>query len=299
MERARPAGESDAVSRSGGWRVWATVLLAVCAGATLTPPCRAAGEGCPSTWEAAAGPLSGGTGPADFGAIPDPCRADELVFRLRTALLIAPSMPDYYGSLIESAMLRFQWALSPESWLSLAADAITYRYVDSGGLVGSSWSAGPPTVAYHQTVAATTSTQTAAYVRVLLPLDSARSTSGVETGLELGASLRARLGARFAVDGGLAFTAPIDLVAGATHGRLEPVALAEAWYAARPAAAFALGVNAKARLAPDAALLTLAPRITGRVALRRGLWLALLVELPLVGTDRTDLVGSLFLGYRS
>jgi hypothetical protein len=286
------------VNRPWRRRSWATVLLAVCAGAGAARPCRAAGNGCPSTWEAAAGPLPGGTGPADFGAIPNPCRADELLFRLRTALLIAPSMPDYYGSLVEGALLRFQWALSPESWLSLAADAITYRYVNSGGLVGSSWSAGPPTVAYYRTVASTTATQAAAYVRVLLPLDSARS-AGFEAGLELGASVRTRLGRRFALDGGLALTAPVDLVAGETHGQLEPMGLVETWYSPRPAAALALGVYVQAQLAPDAALLTLAPRMTGRVALRQGLWLALLVEVPVLGRDRTDLVGSLFLGYGS
>ena len=298
MERARAADESGAVNRPRRRRVCATVFLAVWAGAGAARPCRAAADGCPSLWEGAAGPLPGGTGPADFGAIPNPCRADELVFRLRTALLSAPSMPDYYGSLIESAMFRFQWVLSRESWLSLAADAITYRYVDSGGLVGSSWSAGPPTVAYYRTLATTTASEAAGYVRILLPLDSARS-SGFEAGLELGASVRTRLGPRFALDGGLALTAPVDLIAGEAHGWLEPAGLAEAWYSPRPAAALAVGVTGKAELAPDAALLTLAARITGRVALRRGLWLALLVEVPVVGTDRTDLVGSLFLGYGS
>ena len=94
---------------------------------------------------------------------------------------------------------------------------------------------------------------------MLLPLDTARQ-GGVETGLELGGGLRLRAGARWVVDGGLALTAPLDIVGGQTHVRLEPVALAEAWLRLRPSAALCAGANVRVNAAPDFELVTLVPR---------------------------------------
>jgi hypothetical protein len=207
-------------------------------------------------------------------------------------------MPDYYGSIDAGAMLHLQRALTAESWFSVALDVVDYRYVNRGGLAGDAWSIGPPTLGFHRSIVTTATTTFAGYVRALLPLDSARS-SGLETGLEVGSVFRAQLSRRFAADGGLALTTPLDAVGGQVHVRLQPVALAEVWYEPRPAAAVAAGLSAKAELGPDPAFITGVPRFAGRLALRHGLWLAALVELPLVGTDRTDLVASLFLGYGS
>ena len=52
-----------------------------------------------------------------------------------------------------------------------------------------------------------------------------------------------------------------------------------------------------AELTPDPAFLTLAPRVAFRRALSRGLQLAGLAEVPLVGTDHTDLVVAFYLGW--
>lgn len=259
---------------------------------------KVAAEVCAELSDASVGPLPGGTGPADFGAIPAACGRADVLARLRGTLLVASSMPDYYGSIAAGAMLRLERPLTPESWFSLALDAAEYRYVNRGGLAATAWSIGPPTLAFYRSILTTTGTATAAFVRALLPLDSAR-TGGVETGLDVGASFRARFGARTAMDGGLVLTTPVDIVGGQVHPRLRPGGLAEAWYAPRPTAAVGVGLTFQAELGPDLALLTAGPRVSGRFALRHGLWLATLVELPVTGSDRTDLVASLFVGYGS
>ena len=74
-------------------------------------------------------------------------------------------------------------------------------------------------------------------LRALLPIDTARQ-SGIETGLELGASGRARLSRRWLADGGLSLAAPLVVTGGQAHAQLQPAALAEVWFA--PRTAFAL-----------------------------------------------------------
>ena len=68
------------------------------------------------------------------------------------------------------------------------------------------------------------------------------------------------------IDGGLALAAPADIVGGQTHGRLQPVALAEAWVRLRPWVALC-GRGATLRLlaAPRFDLLTVVPRAGGPV----------------------------------
>jgi hypothetical protein len=266
----------------------AGALLATASGAR-------AAEVCPAAGEAASGPLAGGTGPADFGAIPEACPGFDVTLRARAALLVAAGMPDYFGSILADAMLRARRPVGARGWLTLAVDAIDYRYVNNGGLASTGFAFGPATVGYDRSVLTTAATTTAAYVRALLPLDTARQ-NGVETGLEVGASVRARLGTGAIADGGLALTAPLDIIGGELHGRLEPVLLAEVWVPLRPTVALGAGAGAKLELGPTPAFITAVPRLSGRLTLAHRIWLALLLELPVVGTDRTDFIGSLFGG---
>jgi hypothetical protein len=220
--------------------------------------------------------------------------------RLRAGLLVASDMPDYYGSLLTGLMLRIRKSIGPSSWLSLAFDALNHRYINNGGLASSGFSLGPPTIGFHRALVASPAMAAAVHVRALLPLDTARANS-VATGLELGGAVRTPLGPRFAIDGGLSLVAPTAIGAGQVHTRFTTVALAEAWYSPRPAIALGAGAVVETEVAPTPDLVTVAPRVTTRVALRHRFWLAALVELPLVGqgvtNDRTDLVASLSLGY--
>src|SRR3982751_112509 len=258
--RRSVAGARIAVSA----RVAVAVLLA---GAR---PARGA-DVCPKGAEAASGPLMAGTAPAhspaDFGAVPEVCGATEGLLRLRGALLIASTMPDYYGSIFAGATLRGRYQLGERTTLSVAADVFDYRYVNNGGLASRGVSAGPGTIGIQRAFAVGVETAISAYARALVPLDTARQ-GGVETGLELGAGLRMRGGARWVVDGGLALTAPLDIVGGQAHGRLEPVALAEAWLRLRPSAALCAGLNARVNAAPYLELGTLVPRLGARVMVR-------------------------------
>lgn len=274
----------------------AIAALATWALAVASTRAAAAPEACPKQNDPAAGPLAGGTGPADFGAVPEACGATDLSLRLRGALLLASTMPDYYGSFVETTTLRGRYLLSERSTLSFAADVFAYRYVNNASLASRGPSAGPATAAFHQTFAIGAATAASLYARVLLPLDTARQ-NGVETGLELGGSLRALAGSRVVIDGGLALAAPADIVAGQIHGRFQPTALAEAWVRLRPWVALAGGAELRLAAAPEFDLLTVAPRLAARFATRRRFWAAALVELPVAGSDRTDLIAALHAGF--
>jgi hypothetical protein len=279
------------------WRL-ALALAAVVAAVVASPGAARAGL-CPRPWEAAGGPLAGGVGVADFGAIPESCAGDDVGLRVRATALVSRGMPDYDGNVVASAMLRVRYRLGGaegRTWLSVAADVATYRYVANAVLVSQGLGVGPPTLGLHRDVGRWDRLAASVYGRVLLPLDSARQ-AGVETGGELGVGLRWLLGARLGLQGGAAVLVPVDVVAGQTHATKLTSALAEAWFAPRPQAALSLGLETRAELGPARGWLTLAPRLAGRFALRRGFSLAALAEVPALGRDRTDFVGALYLGW--
>jgi len=293
-QNPRTGSGPPAILRPGAAGLGCVLMIAL----VSASPARAAG-GCPERLEAAAGPLAGGTQaeqPADFGAIPEACAGSDLSLRLRGELADHGGAPDFAGDLIGSVTARARRRITERGWLSLAVDLVTYRYVNDAGLVGTGPSFGPVTLGYHRALAVTARSAVAVYARALLPLDTARE-SGFETGLELGASGRRRLGPRWLLDGGVSLAAPLDVTAGQGHGRLEPAALVEAWFSPRPRLALFAGGAVRAVVAPSAELLTVAPRVGVRGALRNGGWLAFLAEAPVAGNDQTQLCASLFAGW--
>jgi hypothetical protein len=260
----------------------------------------AARAACAGSLDAAGGPLPGGIEAADYGAIPEACAATDLTMRLRGAALVASEMPDYYGSFAASSTLRLRLRVgrTGRTWLSFAADVVTFRYVANAVVASDGLSSGPPTLGVHRALADGDRFAATIYARALLPLDSARA-SGVRMGLELGTALRRALGAagRWGLEGGAALVSPLVVVGGQTHASLEPVALAQGWFAASPAAALFAGVSTRVALAPDAGFLTLTPRAGVRLASSRGPSLSFLVELPVAGSDRTDAILAIFLGW--
>lgn len=243
-----------------------------------------------------AGPLAGGIGPADFGAVPETCGATDTVLRARGSLTVASTMPDYRGSIIGTATLSGRYQLAAHSTLSAAADIFTYRYIDNANLASHPASFGPATVGFHQSFVLGATLASAVYARLLVPVDTARH-SGIETGGELGGAIRALAGSRFVLDGGVALAAPIDIVGGQTHLRFEPAALAEGWLRLRPWVSVGAGVNLRLAVAPSFDLRSVVPRVGARFAVRRRFWTAILVELPVAGSDLTDLIAGLFAGF--
>lgn len=257
---------------------------------------RAAGAAdiCPAGNDPTAGPLAGGTGAADFGAVPEACGATGASLRLRGALRDASGMPDYYRSLVGTATLRARYQVGGGTTLTAAADVFAYRYIEDAGLTSHGASAGPATIGVEQTFALGAATASALYARLLVPVDTARQ-EGIETGLELGGALRLPLGSRVVLDGGVSLAAPLDVVGGQTHLRFEPGALAEAWLRLRPWVALGGGADLRLAVAPSFDLITVAPRLAARFAASRRFWTAALVELPVAGRDH-NLVAGLFVG---
>jgi len=257
------------------------------------------GDVCPGRYEAAAGPLAGGTQaeqPADFGAVPEACAGSDLSLRLRGELAVHSGAPDFSGDIVAGGTLQGRRRLNGRTWVSLSVDVLTYRYFNDGGLVGTGTSFGPAALGLHRVLLVTPRIALAGYARVLLPIDTARQSS-LETGLELGAAARARPSRRWALDGGLSLAGPLTVTGGVAHGQLEPAALAEAWFSPKTSFALFGGGTVRVQAAPTFALVAVTPRLGLRAALRHGLWLALLAEAPLGGTDPTQAVASLFFGW--
>jgi hypothetical protein len=257
-------------------------------------------EVCASGRRPDGGPLPGGTDAADYGAIPEACAGTDLALRLRGSALVASAKPDFFGAVVATSTLRLRYLIGRSSWtwFSLAVDFLTYRYVVNGPVASDSFAFGPPTLGLHRALGDWPLTAATAYARVLLPLDTARDT-GVRTGFELGVTGRRLVAAsgRWGVQGGLALLAPLVFIGGQTHATLEPVALAEGWLATGPRFALSAGATVRGEISPDPTFLTLAPRVAARWALPHGLLLAVLVEAPSAGTDRTDVIAGFTLGW--
>ncbi|HVU50739.1 MAG TPA: hypothetical protein VHL80_08630 [Polyangia bacterium] len=255
---------------------------------------------CADPRQAAGGPLAGGADAADFGAIPEACAGTDLGVRLRGSALIASGKPDFFGDVIATSTLRLRHTIGRSSWtwLSLAVDLLTFRYVVNGPVASTGFAFGPPTIGLHRALGDWPLAAATAYARALLPLDTAR-VDGVRTGFELGLTGRRVLGARgrWGVQGGLAMLAPLDAVGGQTHAALQPVALAEGWFSYSARFALSAGAMARAEVSPDPTFLTLAPRVAARFTGRHGLSFSMLVEAPLAGEDRTDVIVGFFLAW--
>jgi hypothetical protein len=258
-----------------------------------------AGGVCPGRFEAAAGPLAGGTEaaqPADFGAVAETCPGSDLSLRLRGELFDGSAAPDFEGRIVASGTVRARRRINARSGISIALDVITYQYVNDAGLAATEASFGPATVGYHLVLASGARAAVAAYARALLPIATARQ-SGIETGLELGASGRARLSRRWLADGGVSLAGPLVVIGGQAHGQLQPAALAEVWFAPKPAFALFAGGSLRSEMTPAVTLLSVTPRAGMRSALAHGLWLAFLAEVPVAGDDRTNVIASVFVGW--
>jgi hypothetical protein len=255
---------------------------------------------CPGPIEAASGPLAGGTGtyqPADFGAVPEACPGTDLLLRLHGELLDASGAPDFRGQVIAAGTGRGRRQINARSWISVAVDLVTYRYVNDAGLASNTFSFGPATVGYHLVLAARPRGALAVYARALIPLDTARQPGSVATGGELGAAGRRRLRRRWVVDGGLSLAVPVGVTGGQAHAQLQPAVLAEAWFAPKETFALVAGASVRFEAVPEASLVTLAPRVGLRAALRHGLSLAFLAEAPLAGRDATNVSAGVFVGW--
>jgi hypothetical protein len=259
------------------------------------PPAR---DVCADGRRADGGPLPGGTDAADYGAIPESCAGTDLGMRLRASALVASSKPDFFGDVIATSTLRLRHPIgrSSSTWLSVAADLLTYRYVVNGPVASQGFAVGPPTLGLHRALGDWPLLAATMYSRALLPLDTARA-SGVRTGLELGVTGRRVLGARAGVQGGAAALAPIVVTGGVTHVSFQPVALIEGWFAPRPSVALTAGASARGEVSPDPSFLTLAPRVAARFAFRHGLSFAMLFEVPAAGSDRTNVIGAFTLAW--
>lgn len=243
-----------------------------------------------------AGPLPGSDGPADFGQVPEACPGLDVLGRLRGTLLVASGYPDYYGNAAVGALVRLRYPLTPRTWMSVGLDVLTFRYVANAVVRAHAFDVGPPTVGLYRDLGRGGRSALALYARALLPLDTARE-NGVAVGGEVGASAWRPLRARFALQGGLALSVPVAIIAGQVHGALRPAALVEgAWRAGR-AVGLSLGLAARAEATPDAAFLSAAARVGLRLCLARGILAAVVAEAPFAGDDRTNAILSLFVGW--
>jgi hypothetical protein len=181
--------------------------------------------------------------------------------------------------------------------VSAAFDPATWRYPINAVVASSGVGVGPATLGVHRTFTfGWQRTVLTPYARLLLPLDTARH-YGSRWGGELGASASRRLGARWGLRGGLGFPSTLVSLGGRGRLALSSSALAEAVYGPRWWLAVAAGPALRTRLAPSPTVLALAARASARAQTRRGWQFGLAADIPVAGTDRTDLTATIFVGW--
>ena len=252
-----------------------------------------AAEVCPGRFEAAAGPLAGGTQaeqPADFGAVPEACPASDLSLRLRGELArsqrrarlrratSSPAATARVRRRLNATELdldgRRPHHLSLRQQRRPGRDRTVVRAGD-GRVSPGRWRHRPRAPSRRTPALCCRSTPPAR-------ADSRPGSSSAPAGAR-GSSRR------WLVDGGaLPGRAAGRHRAARRSGQLEPAALAEVWFAPRPAFALFAGGSLRLEVAPafDAGRASspgsgCAPRCA------HGLWLAFLAEAPVAGTERT------------
>src|SRR5205814_2091925 len=121
------------------------------------------------------------------------------------------------GQVIATGTGRGRRRINARSWISVAVDLLTYRYVNDAGLASNTFSFRPATFGYHLVLAARARSALAVYARALIPIDTARQSGSVATGGELGAAGRTRIRRRWMVDGGLSLAVPVVVTGGQSH----------------------------------------------------------------------------------
>src|SRR6185369_16154318 len=111
-----PLSSRPGRGRLGGARPEVTRRLSLLATLGVAVGMAPRARACPAGWDPAAGPLPGGIGPADFGAVPEACPASEVALRARGTLLVSSAAPDFYGSVAAGAMIRARHEIGPRTW---------------------------------------------------------------------------------------------------------------------------------------------------------------------------------------
>jgi hypothetical protein len=81
------------------------------------------------------------------------------------------------------------------------------------------------------------------------------------------------------------------------HGALFGNGLVEGAFAPRPWLSLAVGAAARTQWVPRAVLSALAARVAARLATRSGWHFGVAADVPFAGDDRTDLTGTIFVGW--
>jgi hypothetical protein len=265
-------------------------LAVALAGVLLARPSPASAQPCARLVDQ--GPLIAGPGSSDFGQVAEACPGDDLFLRLRGELAI--DKPDFYGAITAGATLRGRYQLSDRWWFSASLDPATWRMPINAVVSSSGVGFGPGTVGAHRSFA-WARTALSIDAQALLPFDTARH-YGARWGLEAGAALARQVRRRGSLHLGLTVPATLVALGGRGHASLSPGLLAEYGFAPRPWLALAGGAAARVQAAPSPALSALAARLSARLVTRRGWQYALAGDVPVAGTDRTDLTITFLVG---
>lgn len=229
-------------------------------------------------------PIALTMGPADFGTTPAPCSDARVGLDLRGAALI--DEPDFYGALGAEAVISGTVPLTRRLWLTGALTAVRYRYVQNATLLATDIGLGPSDVGLHVGLIAQDDLRVSTYVRVLLPTETPTQYA-LRTGIEAGVAAMWTPHRRINLLGGL--SVPIEmsflgghgLAYGSVRASLDAAALISTWF--EPV----LGIEARIGNDPSGALEYIAPRLSLRAHLGRGVALHLTGMLPLGGIERT------------
>ena len=238
------------------------------------------------------GPVAIGAYDGDLGAGRRACPRSEIQLGLRGGAII--DTPNFYGALAADVALSTSFAIRGRGEIFSTLVLARYVYAQNATIKGSTFGLGATSLGGSVIAYAKDGAVVSAFVRLVLPTDSAVRTPTL--GGELGLSVAVRRWQRVALNLALSGDFAVGLSRAPVDARGGFLALFGVQYA--PAHWFAFALDLQGHFGQRAPLDYLAPALALRFRLWKGLALELAGMVPVVGADRHDALLALRGGWR-
>lgn len=268
-------------------------LLLVLAGTVVASPALASGGACSGRQPEVGIPLRIPLGPADFGAVPAACPANEALLQGWGAILIATQ--DFYGSAFAGAAPQLRVKVGGP-WISLHAPGVQYGYVANATVTADSWEMSAGSLGLHVPLAAGRRLTVAPFVRVLLPTETIYQRA-TRLGIDHGVAAVWRAHRMFELVGGVSFPLLLTVNRPSVYTVQIQSASVDASFEPWRFLAVVGGFGIRLRAGSSSPLESVDPRVGLRLYPYSGTLVELASAFPILGADRTDLLASLSLGW--
>ena len=233
-------------------------------------------------------------GPSALGTIPEACAANEAAVQAYLAALIASD--DFYGYLHLVVAPRVRLVLPGGPWVSAMLPGFSYWFAANATVEADQVELDAGALGLHLPLPVTERLQLAPYVRLLVP-SSAGYANATRYGFDHGVASVLRLTSNVELAGGFGFPAVITANGTTLHVTSLPGAAGDVVWAPWSWLGLVGGLGARARLGPDRGFAAIDLRSAIRAYVLGGLRFELGALLPIGGSDRTDVIAALSVGW--